>query len=335
MSTIKVENQTEVRLEVVDLKAYYMTEQYGIVKEVKAVENVSINIEGSNFLAIVGESGCGKTTLARVLYGSVDTFLSIREGRVCYYFGDETYELSSTINTLKDVWWKRISYIPQGSLSALNPVRRLKDIFSDLAISHGIPFEEQKVKAHLEMVNLPSYVLHIYPFELSGGMRQRSVIALATFLNPDIIIADEPTSALDVVTQKEILQLLSSIQTTFKSTFIFITHDISLIPGLANMMAIMYGGCIVECGPIEAVFSKPLHPYTKFLLSSIPKIGDKTEKKSIPGNPVSLINPPPGCRFHPRCPYGREICTDSRPDLVDVDSQHHQVACWLYKSIEL
>jgi len=330
MNKAEFKKQEAVRIEVKDLKAYYTTEQYGIVKEVKAVEDVSINIEGSSFLSIVGESGCGKTTLARVLYGAVDSSLSIIEGKVCYYFGDVKYEVSPTNNMLKDVWWEKISYIPQGSLSALNPVRKLRDIFSDLAISHNIAFEEQEIKAHLETLNLPSYVLRMYPFELSGGMRQRCVIALATLLNPDVIIADEPTSALDVITQRDILKLLGSLQINFKSTFIFITHDISLVPGLADIMAIMYGGCIVEFGPTETVFKEPLHPYTKFLLSVIPTIGDKAEKKSIPGNPVNLTNPPPGCRFYPRCPLGKEICTESRPNLFKVDTQQRQVACWLY-----
>ena len=331
MNKAEFKKQETVRIEVKDLKAYYTTEQYGIVKEVKAVEDVSINIEGSSFLAIVGESGCGKTTLSRILYGAVDSNLSVVEGKVCYFFGDTKHEVSPKSNSLKNVWWKKISYIPQGSLSALNPVRKLRDIFSDLTTSHGIAFEEPRVKTHLETVNLPSYVLRMYPFELSGGMRQRCVIALATFLNPDVIIADEPTSALDVITQRDILNLLSSIQTDFKSTFIFITHDISLVPGLADIMAIMYGGCIVEFGPTESVFKEPLHPYTKFLLSTIPTIGDKTEKESIPGNPVSLTNPPPGCRFCPRCPLSKEICAESRPRLFEVDSRLHQVACWLYK----
>ncbi len=328
---IKQEKQIQVLLEVTNLKAYYATEQYGIVKEIKAVEDVSINIEGNSFLAIVGESGCGKTTLARALYGAVDSTLKIIDGKVCYHFDDQKYELTPEGNDLKNIWWERISYIPQGSLSVLNPVRRLRDIFSDLANSHGKTFDEQKVKDHLEMVNLPSYVLRIYPFELSGGMRQRCVIALATFLKPDVIIADEPTSALDVVTQRDILKLLSTIQNQSKSTFIFITHDISLVPGLSNMMAIMYGGCIIEFGSTKSVFANPLHPYTKFLLSSIPKIGDKTEKKSIPGNPVSLTNPPPGCRFCPRCPQGKEVCSKSRPELLNIDSQQHYVACWLYR----
>lgn len=325
-----IERKADVQIEVDNLKAYYFVEQGGIAKEVKAVEGVSLKVEENSFLAIVGESGCGKTTLAKVLYGAVNSNLSIVEGKVCYLFGEARYELSSTVNTLREIWWEKVSYIPQGSLSALNPVRKLKDIFLDLATSHGIPFEEEKVKAHLEMVQLPSHVLRMYPFELSGGMRQRSIIALATFLNPSVIIADEPTSALDVVTQRNILRLLKDIQIKAKSTFIFITHDISLVPGLADFMAIMYGGCIVEYGPTKEVFSQPLHPYTRFLLSTVPTIGDKTEKQPIPGSPISLIDPPPGCSFCPRCPYSEKACKEHKPDLVSVGSEKHWVACCLY-----
>ncbi len=333
MSKTSLDLQTTVHVEASNLKAYYLTEQQGVMKEVKAVEDVSFDIEGSKFLAIVGESGCGKTTLAKVLYGFVNSNLSIIGGRICYSFGDAQYEVSPTANTLKDAWWKKISYVPQGSLSALNPVRKLKDIFLDLANSHGVPFQEEKVKNHLKMVKLPPYILRMYPFELSGGMRQRVVIALATLLHPSVIIADEPTSALDVVTQRDILRLLKSIQVDAKSTFIFITHDISLVPDLADFMAIMYGGCIVEYGPTEAIFSRPLHPYTKFLLSTVPTIGDKTEKQPIPGSPVNLIDPPPGCRFHPRCPYGEKICAEQRPGLVEnkANSWECRVACWLYR----
>jgi len=327
---MKIEQEANTKIEVHNLKAYYFVEQGGVTKEVKAVEDVSLRVEENSFLAIVGESGCGKTTLAKVLYGATNSNLSIVEGKVCYLFGEARYELSSTVNTLKEIWWEKISYIPQGSLSSLNPVRKLKDIFLDLAVSHDIPFEEEKVKASLEMVQLPSHALRMYPFELSGGMRQRSIIALAIFLSPSVIIADEPTSALDVVTQRNILRLLKDIQVRGKSTFVFITHDISLVPGLADFMAIMYGGCLMEYGPTSDIFSKPLHPYTKFLLSTIPTIGDKTEKQPIPGSPISLIDPPPGCRFCPRCPYSKKICREHKPDLINVDGQRHWVACSLY-----
>ncbi|NSW76379.1 MAG: ABC transporter ATP-binding protein [Candidatus Atribacteria bacterium] len=331
MNKASINQHTTVRVEVNNLKAYYLTEQQGVMKEVRAVEDVSFEIEGSKFLAIVGESGCGKTTLAKVLYGFVNSNLSIVEGRVCYSFGEEEYEVSPTNNSLKDVWWEKIAYVPQGSLSALNPVRKLKDIFLDLTRSHGMPFQEEKVKNHLKMVKLPPYVLRMYPFELSGGMRQRVVIALATFLHPSVIIADEPTSALDVVTQRDILRLLKSIQVDAKSTFIFITHDISLVPDLADVMAIMYGGCIVEYGPTEVIFSHPRHPYTQFLLSTVPTIGDRAEKRPIPGNPVSLIDPPQGCRFQPRCPYRESVCAEARPGLLEVETLSGKcwVACWL------
>lgn len=319
------------RVQVNNLKAYYVVEQNGILKYIKAVDGVSLDIEEHDFLAIVGESGCGKTTLAKVLYGALDSALSIIAGNVHYVYDDCEYEISPGLNTLPKAWWKRISYIPQGSLSALNPIRKVGQIFRDLLSSHNLAFEVENIENHLRLVNLPRQVLEMYPFELSGGMKQRVVMALATFLNPQIIIADEPTSALDVVTQRDILGLLGSLHASKQISFVFITHDISLIPGLANVVAVMYCGCIVEYGPVDEVFSNPLHPYTKFLLSSIPTIGDKSEKKPIPGAIVSLANPPSGCRFHSRCPHKDDVCENSRPNMIKVDSDRHKVACWLYK----
>ncbi|HOJ87591.1 MAG TPA: ABC transporter ATP-binding protein [Pseudothermotoga sp.] len=314
-----------------DLRAYYTVEQNGLPKNIRAVDGVSFEIEEHDFLAIVGESGCGKTTLAKVLYGALDPVLSIVSGSVHYAFDDSEFEISPVQNTLPKAWWKKISYIPQGSLSALNPIRKVGQIFRDLLSSHNVPFEIKDVENHLKLVNLSEQVLGMYPFELSGGMKQRVVMALATFLNPRMIIADEPTSALDVVTQRDILWLLSFLHLSKQISFVFITHDISLIPGLASSVAVMYCGCIVEYGPVDEVFSKPLHPYTKFLLSSIPRIGDKTEKKPIPGAVVSLINPPSGCRFHSRCPNKTDTCENSRPNMIKVGSGRHEVACWLYK----
>ncbi|HEY8543257.1 MAG TPA: ABC transporter ATP-binding protein [Pseudothermotoga sp.] len=319
------------RVQVNDLKAYYVIEQNGSLKNIKAVDGVSLNIEEYDFLAIVGESGCGKTTLAKVLYGALDPALSIVAGNVRYSYEDCEYEISPTRNTLPKMWWKKISYIPQGSLSALNPIRKVGQIFRDLLSSHDVPFEIKEIEKHIGLVNLSGQVLQMYPFELSGGMKQRVVMALATFLNPRIIIADEPTSALDVVTQRDILGLLSFLHKSKQISFVFITHDISLIPGLANVVAVMYCGCIVEYGLVDEVFSNPLHPYTKFLLSSIPRIGDKSEKKPIPGTVVSLVNPPSGCRFHSRCPYKSDSCENSKPNMIKVGSGRHEVACWLYK----
>ncbi|MGJ8454647.1 ABC transporter ATP-binding protein [Pseudothermotoga sp. U03pept] len=313
------------------LKAYYTVEQDGQFRNIRAVDDVSLEIEENDFLAIVGESGCGKSTLAKVLYGALDPALKIVDGNVRLAFGDYKYEISPKGNTLPEAWWERISYIPQGSLSALNPVRKIDQIFRDLLLSHNLPFDIKSIEEHLNLLNLSRQVLKMYPFELSGGMKQRVVIALATFLNPKIIIADEPTSALDVVTQNDILELLSLLHNSKKICFVFITHDISLIPNLANMMVVMYCGNFVESGTVDELFSNPLHPYTRFLLSSIPKIGDKTEKKPIPGSIVSLINPPSGCKFHSRCPYKSDLCGNSKPPMIKVGSNKHEVACWLYR----
>lgn len=318
-----------MKLSVEDLTAHYVTESYGIVKRVYALESVTFQIGEEEFLAIVGESGCGKTTLARIVYGAVTPQLHIVNGSVRYFFGGTTYEISSRQNSVKNLWWKKVSYIPQGSLNVLNPMRRVRDIVKDLETSHGIEIPEEKIKQHLETLKLPSHVLNMYPFELSGGMRQRVVIALATILQPELIIADEPTSALDVVVQYEILQLLKEIQSQRRCSFIFITHDISLIPNLADTLMIMYGGHLVEYGRCKEVLSNPQHPYTRFLISSIPRIGDKREKASIPGYPPDLTNPPPGCRFHPRCPYVKEECLSENPPVLEVGPKHY-VKCWLF-----
>jgi len=314
-----------------DLRAYYIIEQNGLLGSVKAVDGVSLSIEKDDFLAIVGESGCGKTTLAKVLYGALDSTLRIISGSVHFTFEDCEYEISCKKNDLPRAWWKKISYIPQGSLSALNPIRKVEQIFRDLLSSHGLSFDIKTIESHLRSVNLSEQVLKMYPFELSGGMKQRVVIALAILLNPKLVIADEPTSALDVVTQRDILEVLGSLHKAKGISFVFITHDISLIPGLANMVAVMYCGDIVEYGSVDEVFSNPLHPYTKFLLSSIPRIGDKSEKRPIPGAVASPINPPHGCKFHPRCPYRNERCENSKPPMIKVGSDRHEVACWLYK----
>ncbi|KAF2959459.1 ABC transporter ATP-binding protein [Thermotoga sp. 38H-to] len=314
-------------IQVRDLTAHYIVERYGEKKEIYALEKVSFSLNTNDFLAIVGESGCGKSTLAKVLYGEINNQLVILGGEVNYQFDDVVYTVNTSVNEVKKVWWEKLSYIPQASLSVLNPLRRIRDIFSDMLFSHGKVYEENSIVKHLDDLGLPSHILNMYPFELSGGMRQRVVIALATFMNPGVIIADEPTSALDVVTQNEILQLLKRIHRETDSTFIFITHDISLIPNLANKLMIMYGGTLVEIGETDTVFASPRHPYTKFLISSIPRIGDDTEKQSIPGYPPDLSNPPSGCRFHPRCPFSERKCEEKMPPLELVDGNHY-VACW-------
>lgn len=310
-----------------NLTAHYLLERYGEKKEIHAVNEVSFSLDEGDFMAVVGESGCGKSTLAKVLYGATNSQLIIMNGRVTYNFNGTEYSVSPNGNTVKKIWWEKLSYIPQGSLGVLNPLRKVRQIFIDLMRSHGRDYEEQSIVEHLDAVGLPAQVLDMYPFELSGGMRQRVVIALATFMGSKVILADEPTSALDVVTQNEILQLLKRIHRETGTTFIFITHDISLIPSLANKLMIMYGGTLVEIGETKTILSTPSHPYTRYLISSIPRIGDKTTKQSIPGYPPDLSNPPPGCRFHPRCPFSEKKCEETMPPLRQIEDNHY-VACW-------
>jgi len=318
-------------IKVENLKAYYQTSSYGIYRKVRAVDNVSFDIEKSDILGIVGESGCGKSTLTKALYGNFTPPLTFIEGIIKYHFQDLDLETSPTKNELKDYWWNKISYIPQASQSVLTPTRKIRDILNDLMISHGRFLDEKEIVEYLNSIDLPSRIINAYPFELSGGMRQRVVIALATIFKPEIILADEPTSALDVVVQKSILELLEKIQKENMSTLVFVTHDISIIVNLANKIAVMYGGKLVEIGRVDHIIENPLHPYTRFLISSVPQIGDKTEKKSIPGYPPNLSTPPSGCRFHPRCPYSMAICKKQEPKFLEYEKDH-KVACFLLTS---
>jgi peptide/nickel transport system ATP-binding protein len=229
--------------------------------------------------------------------------------------------------------WQFISYIPQGSMSALNPIIRIKESFKDFVTSHKKIENEEKefeepLKKHLTALGLPVRVLKSYPHQLSGGMRQRTTIALATILNPRIIVADEPTTALDVVAQRAVIQLLKDIQKIQKNTIILVTHDMAVHANITDRMGIMYAGMFVEEGETDEIFENPLHPYTKFLIGSLPKMGDKSYKVSAPGSPPSLANLPQGCPFHPRCPYAMEICKKERPQLVEI-SDGHKSACFL------
>jgi peptide/nickel transport system ATP-binding protein len=217
-------------------------------------------------------------------------------------------------------------------MSALNPVIKLKETYRDSIASHveGKSREQTFELAKLQIVELglPRTILDAYPHQLSGGMRQRVTIALAALLNPQIIIADEPTTALDVVVQRGVVQLLKDIQGKLKNTIILVTHDMGVHANAADRIAIMYAGKIVEEAPTETIFGEPLHPYTQYLINSLPKFGDKTTRESVPGSPPSLADLPKGCPFHPRCPYVLEVCKEQMPDLINLNT-NHKVACWL------
>jgi peptide/nickel transport system ATP-binding protein len=225
-----------------------------------------------------------------------------------------------------------ISYIPQGSMSALNPVLKLKETYEDFIGSHLGDQSREEIfelaRKQILALGLPKNVLDLYPHQLSGGMRQRVTIALASLLKPRIMIGDEPTTALDVVVQRGVIQMLRTIQENFKNTIILVTHDMGVHANIADRIGIMYAGKIVEEGTTEQIFGNPLHPYTQFLINSLPKFGDKDVRHSVPGSPPSLADLPPGCPFHPRCPHALEICTQQMPDFSHPD-ENHRVACWL------
>lgn len=316
------------------LKSYYIFEMQEEKKEVKAVNDVSISIREDEIYGIAGESGCGKSTFLKTICGLAEPPLRIVDGKIYYEVEGKEIDITKmSQEEYRKLRWQFISYIPQGSMSALNPIIRIKESFKDFVTSHKKIKDEEKefeepLKKHLTALGLPLRVLKSYPHQLSGGMRQRTTIALATILNPRIIVADEPTTALDVVAQRAVIQLLKDIQKMQKNTIILVTHDMAVHANITDRMGIMYAGMFVEEGKTDEIFENPLHPYTKFLIGSLPKMGDKSYKVSAPGSPPSLANLPQGCPFHPRCPYAMEICKKERPQLVEI-SDGHKSACFL------
>lgn len=315
------------------LKAYYILEVRGNQKVVKAVNDIELEVYENEIYGIAGESGCGKSTLLKALAAVIEPPLRLIEGRVVYLVDDAPVDVATLEpEQLRRLRWEFISYVPQGSMSVLNPVKKLKDTYQDFITSHlegksrGEAFE--LAKRHIAELGLPTQLMEAYPHQLSGGMRQRVTIALAALLGPRIIIADEPTTALDVVVQRGVVQLLGDIQKWLGNTIILVTHDMGVHANIADRIGIMYAGRLVEEAPTEVIFHQPLHPYTQYLISSLPKFGDKTPRESVPGSPPSLIDLPNGCAFHPRCPYAMDICRESTPNYVAVQPKH-KVACWL------
>jgi peptide/nickel transport system ATP-binding protein len=321
-------------LEVKDLRAYYRTEMYGISRTVRAVDGVSFELYGNEIYGVAGESSCGKTTLIKVISGTIKPPLKVEAGFVNYDFGLNRVDmLRTTPNDLRaNVRWKEISYVMQGSMSVLNPVRRIIHTFEDIVDAHqGIPDKKiflEKIRDHVKTLGLPVDVLNLFPHQLSGGMRQRVAIALATVFHPKLIIADEPTTALDVVVQRGVLQLLKDIQAESGNTVLLVTHDLAVHANVADRVAIMYAGRIVEEAPTETIFDAPRHPYTQHLIQSLPMIGDRTSKASLSGAPPNLANPPGGCRFHPRCPHVMDICRSAEPPMLML-ANRQRVACHL------
>ena len=314
-------------LEVENLKVYY----YASKGVVKAVDNVTFDIERGESLGLAGESGCGKSTLGFSLLRLVPPPGRIVGGRILFD-GSNILEVDEE-TFRKEYRWKKISMVFQGAMNALNPVRRIGDQIVEAILAHdeNVDAEEAYRRAGdlLELVGIDRIRIRSYPHELSGGMKQRVVIAMALALNPELLIADEPTTALDVVVQAQIMNLLKELKNKLKMSLILITHDLAIIAEVADKVAIMYAGKIVERGTSEQIFLNPKHPYTAGLVASIPKLrGDKT-LYWIPGQPPDLTNPPPGCRFYPRCAKRMDICSREEPPMVEVEPEHY-VACWLY-----
>jgi peptide/nickel transport system ATP-binding protein len=324
----------EALLQVAGLKAYYKTEMYGISRMVRAIDDVSLELMPNEIYGVAGESSCGKTTLIKVLSGTVKPPLKVNEGSVNYRFKSGNVNILTVPNDemRRNIRWKEISYVMQGSMSVLNPVRKVIKTFEDIISTHeGIKNRNEfldNVREHIKKLGLPPDVLKSYPHELSGGMRQRVAIALATVFHPGLIIADEPTTALDVVVQRGVLQLLKEIQAQSQNTVLLVTHDMAVHANVAQRVAIMYAGRIVEEAPTDIIFRRPEHPYTQHLISSLPVIGDKTLKKGLSGTPPNLANPPDGCRFHPRCEKALDICKKEPPPMR-IFGEGHRAACHL------
>lgn len=317
-------------IETKNLKAYYVTKAYGVERTVQAVDDISIQIQEGEVYGIAGESGCGKSTLLKVLLGSYKPPLTVVDGSITYHLdGEEIHAETMTEDEQQDLRWKKISYIPQGSMHVLNPVRRIQDTFHDFISAHrNVNKKESKAMTakYLKELGLPEKVMRSFPHELSGGMRQRVTIALATILWPKLIFADEPTTALDVVVQRGVIQMLKDVQQKEGSTLILITHDIGVHANLADRIAILYAGKLVEEADTQTILNNPKHPYTQFLINSLPSLDVRDERESIPGRPPALDNPPKGCRFHERCPLAKAVCETVDPQMITVEPGH-RTAC--------
>ncbi len=316
------------------LQAYYLLDMQGTQKVVKAVNDVSLTIYENEIYGIAGESGCGKTTLLKALFNDFVPPMRLVGGKIIYLLTDgrEVDAAQLSPEEMRQLRMEYIAYIPQGSMSVFNPVLKLKEAYEDFVSSHrkGQSREQtfELARQQIQLLGLPANVLDLYPHQLSGGMRQRVTIALAALLKPRIMIGDEPTTALDVVVQRGAIQMLMAIQKDLQNTMILVTHDMGVHANIADRIGIMYAGKIVEEGPTGEIFSNPLHPYTQFLINSLPKFGDKNVRTSVPGSPPSLADLPTGCPFHPRCPHVKDICRQQMPEFSHPD-ENHKVACWL------
>ncbi|KRE46375.1 ABC transporter ATP-binding protein [Paenibacillus sp. Soil724D2] len=322
------------------LRLKNVSAQYNMLTEyVKAVDHVNFEVRKNEIFGIAGESGCGKSTLLKVMYDLINYPLEILEGSVEIHSTDKNGNpLVYKNGDIHKSWWKIISYVPQGAMHVMNPVTRIKSQFFD-AISKYHDKKNKKeleaeIAAYLKELELSPEVLNAYPHQLSGGMRQRVLIALATFLHPEIVLADEPTTALDVIVQRGILTMLSRVQKKMGNSMVIVSHDMGVHYQITNRMGIMYAGQMIEVGPTEQIFTNPQHPYTKMLINALPKVGDNSQKEGIPGTPPSLKQPPAGCRFAARCPVAMDLCRTREPARYEVGADHF-ASCHLLSDMDI
>lgn len=297
---------------------------------VQAVEDVTFTLEKGDSLGLAGESGCGKTSAALTILRLLPRNAKVFQGSI-NFDGIELLKLNEK-KFREEIRWKRISTIFQGAMNALHPTIKIGDqIVEAITLHEKISKKEalERAKKLLDLVGIGASRIDRYPHELSGGMKQRTMIAMSLACNPDLIIADEPTTALDVIIADQVLKVMEELRQKLNLSMIVISHDLSMIAEVCNKIAIMYAGKIVEEGDIVSIYKEPLHPYTEKLISAFPSVlGVKKELSSIHGFPPDLLNPPPGCRFHPRCTYAMPICEKEEPPLINAGKNHY-VACHL------
>jgi len=316
----------EPLLEVTDLSVDYATE----ARDVRAVDRVSFSLGAGEFLGIVGESGCGKSTLLFSLARLLSPPGEVVAGSVTFR-GQDMVQLGS--EDLRHVRWRDFSVVMQSAMNALNPMKSIGAQFKDTLQAHGDSSAEeirQRSEEVLELVGIDAAHLKSYPHQLSGGMRQRAMIAMSLLFSPSLVMMDEPTSALDVVAQRSLMTKIRDLQRRLGFAVIFVTHDMSVVSRYSDRMMVMYAGQVAEASSTEAIFNRPLHPYTRGLMDAFPSVrGPRRELAGIPGSPPDLGRPPTGCRFHPRCPEVMPQCPTREPELYPVGET--RVRCLLYE----
>jgi peptide/nickel transport system ATP-binding protein len=312
-------------LEVKNLRVVYLTTR----GPVKAVDGISFSIQPGEVVGLAGESGSGKSTIAHAILRILHPPALITGGKALFN-GRDILEMDDM--ELGQFRWSKISIVFQSAMNALNPVMKIRNQLTDVMLQHGLTKSEafERAASLFDLVGIEPQRLDAYPHQLSGGMRQRAVIAIALALNPPLLIMDEPTTALDVVVQKDILEQITTLREKLKFSILFITHDLSLLVEISDSIAIMYAGEIVERAPARELFEHPLHPYTLGLMNSFPSItGARHKLAGIPGSPPDLVSPPAGCRFHPRCTKVMPVCSEIAPQARSISSTH-SVACHLF-----